>query len=97
MSRTLAILLGIDAWEEHTFFPHCYWTTDTPKPDNIKPGVTDKFYMKLSSSPDNYRILTIPPKWYTFDELAYYINGWIISQWPTIIVDDVITKDPMEV
>ena len=94
MSRTLAILLGIDAWEEQTFFPHCYWTTDTPKPDNIKMGVNDNFYMKLSSSPDNYRILTIPPKLYTFDELAYYINGWIISQWPSIIVDDVITKDP---
>ena len=94
MSRTLAILLGISAWEEQTFFPHCYWTTDTPKPDNIKVGVNDKFYMKLSSSPDNYRILTIPPKWHTFDELAYYINGWIISQWLTIIVDDVITKDP---
>ena len=94
MSRTLAILLGIDAWEEQMFFPHCYWTTDTPKPDNIKVGVNDKFYVKLSSSPDNYRILTIPPKWYIFDELAYYINGWIISQWSTIIFDDVITKDP---
>ena len=93
MSRMVAILLGIDAWEKQTFFPHCYWTI-SPKPDNIKTGVNDKFYMKLSSSPDNYRILTIPPKWYTFDELAYYINGWIISQWPTIIVDGVLTKDP---
>ena len=54
MSRTLAILLGIDVWEEQTFFPHCYWTADTPKPNNIKMGVNDKFYMKLSSSPDNY-------------------------------------------
>ena len=94
MSRTLAILLGINAWEEQTFFLHCYWTTDTPKPGNIKVGVNDKFYMKLSSSLDNYHILTIPPKWYTFDELAYYINGLIISQWSTIIVDDVIMRDP---
>ena len=65
-----------------------------PKPNNIKTGVNDKVYMKLSVSHDNYRILTIPPKWYTFDELAYYINGWIISQWPTIIFEAVITKDP---
>ena len=95
MSRTLAILLGIDAWEEQASFPHCSWTTDTPKPTNIKPGVNDKFYMKQLSSPTTtYRVLTIPPKWYTFDELAYYINGWIIAEWASVIVDDVITKDP---
>jgi len=67
LSRTLAILLGLDSWEEQSYFPHCGWTTATPKPTNIKTGTNNKFYARFTDDALlSYRVLTIPPKWYVF-------------------------------
>ena len=96
LSRTLAILLGIDSWEEQSYFPHCQWTTATPKPTNIKTGTNDKFYARFTDdATTTYHVLTIPPKWYVFQELADLINMWVISQWPDKFGNNsLVTKDP---
>ena len=96
LSRTLAILLGVDSWEEQNSFPKCEWSTTNPQPNNIKKGINDKFYAKVSPTDANYRVLIIPPKRYSFDELAYHITVWASEQWPHIFTgsDDLVTRDP---
>ena len=79
LSRTLAILVGIAA---------------APKPTNSKTGTNDKFYAKCTDE-TNYRVLTIPPKWYLVNELVDMINSWVVSQWPVKVGNNkLVAKDP---
>ena len=92
VSRTLAILLGIDDWEAQEFYPKCNYTVpgyDTPS-HNITAGVNDEFRIFVDAT--NPVTVRFPPGHYTLESL----NTTLQSLLPTVglqVRDCTFTQD----
>ena len=83
LSRTLAMLLGIDDWKDKDYFPKCDWSAPLPAPKNIVTGINDKLYARaIAEGYDS--VLTFPSGWWTFENFRSYLINWTYKMWPSI-------------